>query len=402
MASIKVIFRASSHKEREGTLYYRIIHGRKVHQIHTGNRITRDEWNGDESRIVISGTPARKEYLSIVQNKLDNSMKRLGQIVAALDNSDKEYTVSDVAERYHGVDTVVGLISFLRKIMAEDREMGRASAFEHCTSALNSFIRFHGEDELPFDDFDSKLMTAYECYLKGLGLTPNTISYYMRKLRAIYNLAVEKGLTDQRKPFKHVYTGVAKTKKRAVSIAIIKKLRDLDLTLDPHSELARDMFLLSFFTRGMSFVDMAYLKKDNIQNGILSYRRRKTGQQLHIRWEERMQEIVDRHSMPDSGYLLPLIKDDGKDSRRQYQNASHMINRRLKIIGEQIGMAEPLTMYCARHAWASIAHANDVPISVISQGMGHDSEKTTRIYLASLNTSVIDKANSKIMNLLDQ
>lgn len=122
---------------------------------------------------------------------------------------------------------------------------------------------------------------------------------------------------------------------------------------------------------------MAYLKKDNIQNGILSYRRRKTGQQLHIRWEERMQEIVDRHSMPDSGYLLPLIKDDGKDSRRQYQNASHMINRRLKIIGEQIGMAEPLTMYCARHAWASIAHANDVPISVISQGMGHDSEKTT-------------------------
>ena len=115
-----------------------------------------------------------------------------------------------------------------------------------------------------------------------------------------------------------------------------------------------------------------------------------------------MQEIVKRHDIPGSEYLLPLIKEDGKDARRQYQNASHLINRRLKKLGVKIGMTEPLTMYCARHAWASIAQDNDVPVSVISQGMGHDSEKTTRIYLASLNTSVVDKANSKIMGLLDQ
>lgn len=402
MASIKVIFRASSPKEREGTLYYRIIHKRKVRQIHTGNRISRGEWNDNESRIVISGTASRQEYLNAVQKKLDDNMKRLERIVSTLDNSGKEYTAGDVAEQYLNTDTVVGFISFARKIMAENKEMGKASALEHCTSAINSLIRFHGEEEIPFDEFDSKLMTAYECHLKGLNLTPNTISYYMRKLRAIYNLAVEKELTVQGNPFKHVYTGVAKTKKRAVSIDIIKNLRDLDLTLDPLSELARDMFLLSFFTRGMSFVDMAYLKKSNLQNGILTYRRQKTGQQLYIRWEERMQEIVKRHDIPGSDYMLPLIKQEGKDARRQYQNASHMINRRLKKLGVKIGMNEPLTMYCARHAWASIAQDNDVPVSVISQGMGHDSEKTTRIYLASLNTSVVDKANSKIMDLLDQ
>lgn len=402
MASIKVIFRASSPKGHEGTLYFRIIHKRIVHQIHTDNHISRDEWNETESSIIISGASSRQEYLKAVQKKLDDNKGRLERIVSTLDHSSKEYTARDVAEQYLKSDKVAGFISFAYKIMEEDKEMGKTSALEHNSSALNSFIRFHGEGELSFDEFDSKLMTAYECHLKSLGLTPNSTSFYMRKLRAIYNLAVERELTPQRYPFKHVYTGMAKTRKRAVSIDIIKSLRNLDLRQTPSLELARDMFLLSFYTRGMSFVDMAFLKKSNLLNGILSYRRQKTGQPLYIRWENRMQEIVKRYDIPDSDYLLPLIKSDSANARRQYQNASHMINKHLKKLGVKIGMTEPLTMYCARHAWASIAHDNDVPISVISQGMGHDSEKTTRIYLASLDTSVVDIANNKIMNLLDK
>ncbi len=115
-----------------------------------------------------------------------------------------------------------------------------------------------------------------------------------------------------------------------------------------------------------------------------------------------MQEIVTRNGIADSEYLLPLIKPNGKDERKQYLNASHTINDRLKKIGRQLGLAEPLTMYVARHAWASIARDNNIPISVISQGMGHDSENTTRIYLATLDTSVLDKANSTIINLLEK
>lgn len=403
MASIKVIFRASSPKEREGTLYYRIIHKRKVKQIHTGNRINRNEWNDEESRVIVSGTAARQEYLNVVQKKLNDNLARLESIVSSLDKSGKDYAASVVAEMYLSSDTVVGFISFTRKLIDENKEMGKRSAVDHYTSALNSFIRFHGEGELSFDEFDNKLMCAYECHLKGIGLTPNTISYYMRKLRAVYNTAVDRELTIQRNPFRHVYTGIAKTKKRAVSLEVMKSLHDMDLRLNPLSEFARDIFLFSFYTRGMSVVDIAYLKKSDLRHDVLSYRRHKTGQQLHIHWESRMQEIVDRHGDPDSEFLLPLIKPDtGNDHRRQYQNASHLINRRLKKLGAELGLTEPLTMYCARHGWASIAQDNNVPISVISQGMGHDSEKTTRIYLASLDTSVVDKANSKIMDLLDQ
>lgn len=135
------------------------------------------------------------------------------------------------------------------------------------------------------NEIDSDLMTEYEAYLKSHGVAMNTVSFYNRILRAVYNRAVEKEMTVQRYPFKHVYTGIDKTVKRALPLKIIKRIKKLDLPLKSSLDFARDMFLFSFYTRGMSFIDMAYLKKKDLQNGILSYRRRKTGQQLFIKWE---------------------------------------------------------------------------------------------------------------------
>jgi integrase len=150
----------------------------------------------------------------------------------------------------------------------------------------------------------------------------------------------------------------------------------------------------------MSFIDMAYLKKKDLSNGILSYRRRKTGQQLFIRWEKSMQMIVKKYENPLSEYLLPIIKPKNGKERTQYQNAMYLINRKLKEIGKIVGVQIPLTMYVARHSWASVAKNKNVPISVISEGMGHDSEMTTQIYLASLDNTIVDKANSMILSYL--
>ena len=224
-------------------------------------------------------------------------------------------------------------------------------------------------------------MVRYETFLKARGICPNSSSYYMRGLRAVYNRAVEKELTVQRNPFKHVYTGIDKTVKRAVPLKIIRQIRDADLTLTPATDYARDLFIFSFYTRGMSFVDMAYLRKKDLQNGVLAYRRQKTGQQLFIKWEKPMQEIVEKYDT------------SGK-------NAAHLVNAKLKKLGEQLGLGIPLTTYVARHAWASIAKSKNIPVSTISEAMGHDSETTTRIYLASLDTSVVDKANSLILKSL--
>ena len=227
----------------------------------------------------------------------------------------------------------------------------------------------------------------------------NTISFYMRILRAVYNRAVEKKLVEQNHPFRHVYTGIDKTVKRAVHIKVIKALKALDLSLRPSLEFARDMFLFSFFTRGMSFIDMAYLQKKDLQNGFLTYRRRKTGQQLTIRWEKCMAELVAKYQTDRTDYLLPIITHAGEE-RKQYINTLHVVNGHLKKLSTMLQLSHPLTMYVARHSWASVAKLKRVPISVISEGMGHDSEATTQIYLASLETTAVDKANKMILGLL--
>ena len=294
----------------------------------------------------------------------------------------------------------ITIISFTRSLICQLRQIGKMRTAERYSIVLNSFERFLCGKDLPLAEMDAHVLMGYEVFLKGRGVCPNTVSFYMRNLRAIYNRAVEQGVVEQRHPFKHVYTGIDKTVKRAVPVQVIREIRDLDLAAHPWMDWARDIFLFSFYTRGMSFVDMAFLKKKNLQHGILSYRRQKTGQQLFIKWEKPMQEIVDKYDTGNSPYLLPIIKHPGEDERRQYINASHLVNKKLKKIGEQIGLSVPLTTYVARHGWASIAKSKHIPLSTISEALGHDSESTTRIYLTSLETSVIDRANSLILKSL--
>ena len=211
---------------------------------------------------------------------------------------------------------------------------------------------------------------------------------------------VEQGLTDDRSPFKHVYTGIGKTVKRAVPVQVVRRIKSLDLSFDHALQLSRDLFMFSFYTRGMPFVDMANLKKTDLSNGVLAYRRKKTGQRLYVKWEKPMQDIADRYQDALSPYLLPIIATPGKGERRQYLNAIHLVNRQLKTLSRKLGLSSPLTMYVARHSWASIARSKHIPLSVISEGMGHHSERTTQIYLASLGNVVIDRANSRILKEL--
>ena len=135
-----------------------------------------------------------------------------------------------------------------------------------------------------------------------------------------------------------------------------------------------------------------------LKNGILTYRRRKTGQRLTIKWEKCMEEIVTKYEgRSTTRYLIPIITNSNLNERAQYQNALYRVNTALKEVARLVGLSVPLTTYCARHSWASVAKSKNIPLSVISEGMGHDSEETTRIYLASLDTSVVDRANSLIL-----
>lgn len=402
MATVRTKFRASSSETKEGTLFYQVIHNRVARQIRTGYKLHPQEWDAESKEIVFPPGigELRRNYLVSLKNAVREDTKRLRGIISRLERDGNGYTAEDVVSAYLAPADNRCFISFARNLAGRLRQIGRQCTAETYTTAVNSFARFREERDILLDDVDSDLMTAYETYLKSIGVCPNSSSFYMRNLRAIYNRAVEKELTVQRHPFKHVYTGIDKTVKRAVPLNVIRRIRDLDLSLCPVTDYARDVFMFSFYTRGMSFVDMAFLKKKDLRNGILCYRRKKTNQQLFIKWEKPMQELVDKYDTAGSPYLLPIIKSNGKDERRQYKSEAHRINANLKKIGERLGLGIPLTTYVARHGWASIAKSKNIPIATISEAMGHDSETTTRIYLASLDASVVDKANSLILKSL--
>ena len=243
---------------------------------------------------------------------------------------------------------------------------------------------------------DNSTVLAYEAHLKNAGVSANTSSFYLRNLRAIYNRAVEEGLIKQKFPFRHAYTGISKTVKRAINIEQLKEIINTDLSDRKHIQLAADIFLFSFFTRGTAFIDIAKLRHNNIKNGFLIYQRSKTGQTIKIRIEQCMQCIIDKYANSGNEYLLPILKKS-VDIRREYINAQHRTNKHLKILGREIGLTIPLTTYVARHSWASIAHSCQIPIATISDALGHNNEATTRIYIASLDNRAVDDANSYIL-----
>lgn len=397
MASIKIKFRPSTVEGKEGGLYFQIIQNRAIRQLNTDYKVYAYEWDAEMETVVVNGT--RANILCSIKERMEWDLSRFERIVRQLEQERRKYTADDVITLFHKVTKETSLFSFMHSVIIQLRQLGKIRTSETYTATLKSFMEFREEQDVPLDGVNSDLMLLYEAHLKAKGVRMNTISFYMRILRAVYNRAVEKELTPQKYPFRYVYTGVDKTVKRAVPVKVIKALKELDLPMKSSLDFARDMFMFSFYTRGMSFVDMAYLKKTDLQNGTLTYCRRKTGQQLTVKWENCMEEIIKKYPSNSSVYLLPIIKAQGNE-RKQYDNALHLVNYRLKDLSRMLKLQRPLTMYVARHSWASVAKVRNVPLSVISEGMGHDSEKTTQIYLASLEASVVDKANKMILELL--
>ena len=398
--TIKLIFRPSTVPGREGCLIWRLIKDRQVNYLASGCTCHKEEFDEKTQSFRYGVLPGeRQAFLHNEEHTLAATKKTIELIANMAAKRNGDYSPDEVLAFYRDNRQRFTFLSFIDEQARKAATLLQVRKKERYMSAYAKFAKFTGGNDMLVSDVTADTMEAFNAMMKADGLQNNTLSFYNRTLRAVYNMAVEQGLTEDRNPFKRVYTGIAKTVKRAVPVNVIRNIAHLDLKDNPSDDYARDMFLFSFYTRGMSFVDMAFLKKSNLQYGILTYHRHKTGQALNIKWEKPMQDIVDKHKADgDSPYLLDIIRPAGSTNERsQYKSRSCNVNTHLKNVGRAVGLQVPLTMYVARHSWASACKASNIPLSVISEGMGHDNEETTRIYLAQLDTSVVDKANRKII-----
>ncbi len=400
MATINVKIHPIIPDGNVGTLFYQVVHEGTTKVIETDYKLYLHEWNSETEKLNVHDADAERfAYLAALGKRVECDMRRLIGIIMSLDQRIMPYATDDVVVNFADYCSRRSFGLFMKEQIGRLESMKRMRTSETYTAAYRSFMRFMDNKDVAIDEFDEKLMGEYENFLKMTGAGLNTVSFYMRIMRAVYNRAVDEGITDQRYPFKKVYTGIARTVKRALRFDDIRRIKNVDLSNEPNLAFARDMFMFSFYTRGMSFVDMSFLSKSNLSGGVLSYCRRKTGQRLDIKWEKCMQEIVERYDACGP-YILPIVSPDKGDERLQYRQCQCRINAYLKRLGRMMGFLHPLTMYVARHSWASVAKSRNVPLSIISEGMGHDSDATTRIYLASIEASRIDEANSSILNAL--
>ncbi|MDB9152134.1 site-specific integrase [Parabacteroides distasonis] len=399
MTSIKLKWRASRVEGKPGSFFVQLIHKRKVGRIPLCCNIYASEWDpvGEEILFPANRKDDRAVYLCSVKEEVDRVLNVFHTVIGEMGDEDG-YTVSDLVARFYERSRLSYLSAFMEHIIADLEKRGLFVTARHYRTAMRTFNAFMEGKDIQLVELTSVFLTRFELYLWERSRRKNTVSFYLRIFRAVWRKAIAQGLLEPRvNPFTHVYTGVATTGKRAVSESVILELKRADLDLTPGRRLACDLFLFCYYARGMAFVDLAYLTSDNIQGEVLVYRRHKTGQELRVKLLPEMWRLIRTYKRLSHGkYLFPVLKSENP-SQREYDSALRLQNKRLNVIGKKIGV-ERLSTYVARHTWASVAKQKGVPEEVISDCMGHTSLRTTRIYIALLDTSRIDYANRVVVH----
>ncbi len=395
---MKVKFRPSAIAGRPGSIVYLITHRRIVRQITTDYKIYSNEWDAKHSVIVpVPDNAIRMKVLQSINQKLHWDLERLRRVILCFEHRLKDYSSDEVIGEFQRLTKESSLFCYMGNVIVRLQRLNRIGTANNYRAALGGFRRFRNNEDVMLETIDHILIEEYQSYMKQQGLALNSISFYMRILRAVYNRAVGEGLVQDRKPFRTVFTGVEKTVKRAISVKDIRRIKELELSVRPSLEFARDVFMFLFYCRGMSFIDAAFLKKTDIRDGILSYRRHKTSQLLRVKVVSQISELIGKYSEEKSPYLLPIITFSGNNERKQYEAALRRVNNALKIIARMAKLRIPLTTYVTRHTWATIAKSKNISVNIISDALGHDSISTTQIYLASIDATAIDKANDLII-----
>ena len=398
MATVKVKLRPSTVPGKPGTIYYQLTHLRQVKQITTKIHLHPQDWDSNKAQIIFTDSTS---YL--LQCKIDRDLDRLKKIIYKIDAECANYTVNEIIEKFYQTTADYSITDFFTQQIQKLKNDNRRGTARNYSKTLKSLKAFMKNTDSTFNIVTEQFVESYNTFLIQRGVVRNTISFYMRIFRSVYNKAVTQKIIEQTFPFKNVYTGVDRTRKRAVTETVISQLLSIDLKKSKALQFARDLFIFSFYARGMAFVDIVYLKKSNIQNGYITYVRHKTGQELTIRIETRLQNIINQYEKKDSPYLFPILNtEDENKAYSQYEIALNYYNRQLKRLSKLLEPNINLSSYTPRHTWATTARNKNVPLSIISAGMGHSSEKTTLIYLTKIDNSIIDEVNKAIIDSIKQ
>lgn len=400
-ATVKLILDERRSK-KDGTypIVLRITHKKLSRYIFTEYSVTKDDWNASEQSVL----PGTKQYKNTtrVNNHLHQTLLDASDIITRLTASGEiqGMNVNDVRNAIESLVEATSFKTFSESVIAElklGKKLGNASVYQQ---ALDFILRMSNRKDIPFNEITYHLLKYIEAKFLSENNSLNGLSFYLRTIRAIYNRAIKEGKASRDNyPFTSYSIKETKTRKRAIPKTDMDSIKAAQFEPGSPRWHTRNIFLFSFYNRGMNFADMAKLKISDIEQDRIYYRRSKTGKPLSVKITNATREILSTYIVGKSGdhLVFPILKRDTPELQmRDLYNGRKTFNNYLNKIAKKLEIKSHLTSYVARHSWATIAKDMNIPISVISEGLGHEDIKTTQIYLDEFDTSVIDDANKLI------
>lgn len=401
MTTVKAVLNKDRKKRCGGySLVVQIIHKRVRRIIYTPYVLNDSEFDPNSQKAVYTdGQRFNRKQIREINDFVDKKIQEVNKIIDFISARNPNYIAEDIVWKYRQDQSDKYLLTFCERLITKKEALDKMGMAKALRSTLRSLGRHIGRREVTFKDIDHHFVKDYENYLYSTGIVQNTVSFYMRNFQTIYNLAYDSGVEmNDNQAFHRIQIRNSKTVKRALKKEVIRSISTLELAHDKHLDRARDLFMFSFYTRGMCFVDIVYLKHTDIVDGAIRYRRHKTNQYLQVAVTEPLQRLIDKYR-GDQTYVLPFLSESTQPTLyKKYQSVYGVLYRSLKELQEMLDLSTPLTFHVARHSWATIAKEQGVSTSAISEGLGHTSEKTTIIYLKEFDHSVIDLINEKIVS----
>lgn len=411
MAIVKLYFDKRRAK-KDGTfpLKLKLFHLEHAVYISLGRSFKANQWNEKDNK-VRSSFPNSGMVNASIRKALSNATTLIAENEDEILNLNIDDLKELISKKLFG-DNPKSLkgSTFLFKYTQEQidrlRIANRIGTADSYKQTLTSFKKFLNQKDIPLSKLNLKFILDYEAKCKGEGMKVNSIGVYLRTLRAIVNRAINDGILNRNNyPFNNYSIKSEKTAKRAISKEDIQKI--IDLELEPGSKLLDSLnyFIFMFHLRGMNFIDLAYLKFENLKEGRIEYRRIKTGKLYSIKLTDRAQQIVDHYTKDrtysETDYLFPVLptnlKSDLEKERRKFKDQRRYFNKSLKTIAKLCGIEVSLTTYVTRHTWASLAKFAGISPAIIGESLGHSDLKTTQTYLANFDNEALDDANAIIL-----
>jgi len=398
MVSFKFTIKGNAGFDGEHSIILLLIKERNNTSLSIRKKCKYEDWSFETERLKKS----HKDYKQI--NALINKYSdRIKEIINEFELDESPFTLQDIIAQFKkksGKHQTLSYTVFHENLIAEAKGAGKISTSNIEKETLKSVQRFMGKTEISFRDLSVDNIYKYQSFLNSNNNSQSTIGIRMRTLRAVFNKAIKREIIPvSMYPFDKFKVSKIKEsgKKEYLTESELELLKFSDLE-SKHENIARDMFLLSFYGRGINFIDLMQLQKTDLYKGTITYRRRKTGVMVSFKvndfWE---QKIVEYSAKPESIYLFNIIINEQTNENyienRKEKYLKKYINVPLKKVISKLEIPKKITYYCARHSFATILKFNNISIDIIKEALGHKDIKSTMSYLNTLPSNTLDKMN---------